>query len=170
MDVTAILDESGNQLFSTATLLKVSTAPSNTYAQHVIEDGTVVADNKIVNQVRMSLTMILDSNDYQSVYKEIQSASNDTTILSIQTRVDTQHNMYIESYPSEESSSMFDTISVTLNLVEQITGIVTTTKLAAKDVANTADVDTESRGEQLPKEDKKTNLQDIAGKVSGLFG
>ena len=68
MDVTAILNESGEQLFSTATILSASTSPSNTFSSHTIEDSTVVIDNKIINQTRISMTLILNSNDYQEVY------------------------------------------------------------------------------------------------------
>jgi len=166
MDVTAILNESGEQLFSTAKLLKASIGPSNTFAQHTVEDGTVVADNKIINQVRISIPMVLDPNDYKDVYKAIQDASNNTTMLSIQTRVSTFNKMYIESYPSEESASMYDTVSMTINFVEQITGTVVTKKLATPDVSDNSDVDTENRGEQLPKTDTQTSLQ----KIVGFFG
>jgi len=166
MDVTAILNESGEQLFPTAKMLKASIAPSNTFAQHVIEDATVVSDNKIINQVRISIPMILDSNDYKDVYKAIQDASNNAVMLSIQTRVATFNKMYIESYPSEESAAMFDTVSMTINFIEQITGTVVIKKLADNDVSNDSDVDTENRGEQLPKEDTKTTAQ----KIAGFFG
>lgn len=162
MDVTAILNELGEQLFPTAKLLKASISPSNTFAQHTVEDGTVVADNKIINQVRISIPMILDSNDYKDVYKAIQDASNNTVLMSIQTRVATFNKMYIESYPSEESAAMFDTTSMTINFVEQITGTVVIKKLATSDVSNNSDIDTENRGEQLPKEDNRTSLQKLA--------
>lgn len=166
MDVTAILNEAGEQLFPTAQLLKASIAPSNTFAQHPLEDGTVVSDNKIINQVRISIPMILDANDYQDVYKAIQDTSNNAVKLSIQTRVATFNKMYIESFPSEESAAMFDTVSMTVNFIEQITGTVVTKKLAVTDVSNDSDVDTEDRGEQLPKEDNRTSLQ----KLAGFFG
>ncbi len=162
MDVTAILNESGEQLFSTAQLLKASVSPSNTFAQHPVEDGTVVSDNKIINQVRISIPMVLDSNDYKDVYKAIQDTSNNAVKLSIQTRVATFNKMYIESFPSEESAAMFDTVSMTVNFIEQITGTIVTKKLVSSDVLNQSDVDTEDRGEQLPKEDNRTSLQKIA--------
>lgn len=170
MDVTAILDESGNQLFSTAKILNLSTSPTNTYAQHPVEDGTVVSDNKITNQVRISVTIILDGNDYQEVYKSIQNASNNDTKLSIQTRVSTYNNMYIEAYPSEESASIFDTVSMSIDFVEQITGNITTSQLSPSDVASQSDVDTVDRGEQLPKEPSSTAAQRIAEGLSGIFG
>lgn len=166
MDVTAILNESGEQLFSTATIISASTSPSNTFSSHTIEDSTVVIDNKIINQTRISMTLILNSNDYQEVYKTIQSASINATQLSIQTRVSTFNNMYIEAYPSEESASMYDTISLAIDFVEQIIGSVVVQKLSSVDVSNPSDVDTTSRGEQLPKEDKQTTLQQIAGAFS----
>ena len=163
MDVTAILDENGEQLFSTAKILKASTSPSNTFAQHTVEDGTVVSDNKIINQVRISMTLILDPNDYQNVYKAIQDASNNTTVLSIQTRVATFNNMYIEGYPSEESAAIYDTVSMSIDFVEQITGTVETTKLDSADVEDQSDVDTKNRGEQLPKTGKGTTAQRLFG-------
>ena len=166
MDITAILDENGNQLFPTAKILKASTAPSNTYAQHPLEDGTVVSDNVIENQVRISMPIILNSNDYQQVYKAIKSASKNRTRFTIQTRVDTYSNMYIESYPSEESAGMFDTVQLNVDFIEQQFGKVVTEQLSSSDVENPADADTVNRGEQLPKEDEGTTLQSIAG----LFG
>lgn len=161
--ITAIFDDQGGELFPTAGVLKVDIAPSNTFAKHIIEDGTVVTDNAIINQVRISLTIILDSNDYQEVYKSIQDASRNKMQLRIQTKVSTFDKMYIESYPSKEDANMFDTVSLTINLIEQITGRIKTKKLDKSDVANQADTDTEERGEQLPKEsESKTALQKIA--------
>lgn len=166
MDVTAIFDENGNQLFSTAKILRLAAAPSNTYATHTVEDGTTVVDNKIKNQARISINMVLDGEDYQEVYKNIQNASNDTTKIIVQTRVATYDNMYIESYPNEESADIFDTIALSIDLVEQINANVQTSALVASDVSNPSDVDTSNRGEQLPKEDNSTTLQ----KIAGLFG
>lgn len=163
MDVTAILDENGEQLFSTAKILNASTAPSNTFAKHTVEDGSTVTDNKITNQVRISMNIVLSQSDYQEVYKNIQDASNNTIKLSIQTRVSTFNNMYIESYPSEESAAIFDTIAISIDFIEQITGTVVTEKLASPDVSNQSNVDTTNRGEQLPKPDKQTTAQQIAG-------
>lgn len=163
MDVTAILDSEGNQLFDTAKILRASTSPSNTFANHPVEDGSTVTDNKIINQVRISMSLVLDQNDYQEVYKNIQDASNNTTMLSIQTRVATYNKMYIESYPSEESAAIYDTISISIDFIEQITGTVVIEKLAANDVSNQSNVDTVSRGEQLPKADNQTTAQQIAG-------
>lgn len=170
MDVTSILSENGEQLFSTATILKVSTAPSNTYAQHTIEDGTVVADNKIRNQVRISMSIILSGSDYTEVYKDIKNASDNNTKFIIQTRVDSYDNMYIESYPSEESAAIYGTISLNIDFVEQEVGTVTTETLAATDVAQPADVDTTNRGEQLPKDvTDTTTLQDVVSGIKGFF-
>lgn len=163
MDVTAILDDSGNQLFATAKILNLTVSPTNTYAQHTIEDGTVVADNKIRNQIRMSATLILDGADYKETYKSIQNASDNNTRLSIQTRVDTFQDMYIEAYPSEENAAIFDTVAVSIDFVEQMVGFVELEKLSFSDVSNQANTDTTNRGEQLPKESSKTTAQKIAG-------
>ncbi len=166
MDVTAIFDENGNQLFSTAKILRLAASPSNTYATHVVEDGTTVVDNKIQNQARVAVSLVLDGADYQEVYKNIQTASNENTKFTIQTRVNSFNRMYIESYPHEESADIFDTIAINIDFVEQITSTVQTSTLSQSDVANPSDADTVNRGEQLPKEESGTTLQ----KIAGLFG
>ncbi len=169
MDVTAILDENGEQIFSTARILKASTTPTNTYAQHPLEDGTVISDNKIRNQTRINMSVILDSNDYPETYKSIKEASNNSTRFIIQTRVDNYDNMYIEAYPNEESADIYDTIGISIDFIEQFFGTVETAELASSDVANQSDTDTNNRGEQLPAEVNTTLAQDIASGIQGLF-
>lgn len=146
--VTAIYDEDGDALFETATVVRLTLAPSNRFAEHTLEDGTVIADHKIVQQKRASLNITLSPDDYKSVYQAIKAADTNNTALTVQTRVDTYSDMYIESYPHEESAAVFDTVALVVGLVELKFATSETTALTTSDVADASDADTTDRGVQ----------------------
>ena len=161
--VTALFDEDGEQLFPTVGLLSVAVSPSNTFSQHTLENGTVTSDNKIKNQNRITVQAVLDPDDYVEVYQKIKSADDNDTIFTIQTRVDTYDNMYIESRPYEESGKMSNTMAVTLNFIEQQFTGVKTGKLPATKVKNVADQDVQNSGTKLPGDDSSTLYNWIFG-------
>ena len=152
MNNTAVFGSDGLEVFPSSAILNSSVSPSNSFAKHVVEDGTTVIDNKIENQIRISMGLILNGGDYKQVYNQIVSASVNSTKLSIQTRVKTFDNMYIESYPHKESAAIFDTVTLNIEFIEQLTSVVITQDLTPSEVNNQADADQVDRGEQLPKD------------------
>ena len=156
--VTALFDEDGNQLFETVGILEMSTAPSNTFAEHTLEDGRVVIDNKIINRVPISVTAILSPEDFKQAYANIKEADQNSTKFTIQNRVDTYRNMYIESYPYSESSRIANTIAITINFIEQQFVEVKVENLPPEKVKSQPDADTVNSGQKLPKEQSTTLL------------
>ena len=161
--VTALFDSNGDQLFPTVGLLSVAVSPSNTFSQHTLENGTVTSDNKIKNQDRITIQAVLDPDDYVEVYQKIKAADNNDTLFTIQTRVDTYDNMYIESRPYEESGKMANTIAMSINFIEQQFTGVKTGKLPESKVKNVADQDVENSGTKLPGDDSSTLYNWIFG-------
>lgn len=158
--VTALFDSEGNQLFETVVILEMSTSPTNTFAEHTLEDGTVVSDNKIKNQTRIGVTAILSPDDFKEAYAKIKAADKNSVKFTIQNRVDSFDSMYIESYPYSESSKMANTIAININFIEQKFADVKTGDLPASKVNKTADADPVDSGTKLPQE-KTTTLLDI---------
>lgn len=158
--VTALFDEQGNQLFESVAILEMSTAPSNTFAEHTLEDGTVVTDNKIENQTRINVTAIFNPEDYKDAYARLKEASKNSVKFTIQNRVDSFDSMYIESYPYSESSKIANTIAININFVEQKFVGVKVTNLPPSKVNNQADADTVDSGTKLPQS-SSTTLLDI---------
>ena len=158
--VTALFDDEGNQLFETVGILEMSTSPSNTFAEHTLEDGRVVIDNKIINRVPITVTAILSPDDFKQVYAKIKEADKNSTRFTIQNRVDTYSNMYIESYPYSESSAIANTIAININFIEQQFVEVKVETLPPSKVKNQSDADTVNSGQKLPKE-KSTALLDL---------
>lgn len=155
MNKTAIFDDSGNSIFETAGIMKVTATPESEYSSHTLEDGTTVSDNKIRRQTRVTIEVILNTVDYVSVYQQIKSAEINNTKFTIQTKTDTFNNMYITSYPNDESVKMFDTVSLTIGFVEQQFVKVEFKSMPQSRVKNKSNSDTVKRGEQ---ENKKGSL------------
>ena len=164
--VTALFDENGDQLFETIGILEMSTSPSNTFADHTLEDGTVVIDNKIKNRVPVTVAAVLSPDDFKEVYAKIKEADENSTKFTIQNRVDTYNDMYIESYPYSESSQIANTIALNINFIEQQFVKVKTKDLPPGKVNNQADADTVDAGEKAPADESRT-LLDIFKHITG---
>ena len=156
--VTALFDEDGNQLFETVGILELSASPSNTYAEHTLEDGKVVIDNKIINRIPVSVNAVLSPEDFKSVYAKLKEADKNNTKFTVQTRVDTFYNMYIDSYPWVENASISNTIAITINFTEQQFVEAKTTTLPPQKVKNPPDADTVNSGEKNPVKSSTTLL------------
>lgn len=166
--VTALFDEDGNQLFSTAGILSMSVSSSNQFAQHTLENGVVISDNKIKLQNKITVKAIPSPEDYKTVYQDIKAADNDNTKFTIQSRVDTYDNMYIESRSHEESSKISNTIALIINFIEQQYVGVTTTVLTSSQVKTAADADTTVSGTKVP-DTSTSSLKKISNYLEGLF-
>ena len=158
LPVTALFDEDGNQLFETVGILELSAAPSNTFAEHTLEDGKVVVDNKIENRIPVVVSAILSPDDFKSVYAKLKEADQNSTKFTIQTRVDTFYNMYIESYPWSESSKISNTIAININFIEQQFVEVKQTTLPPQKVKNPVNTDPVNSGEKNPVKSSTTLL------------
>lgn len=159
--VTALFDEEGNQLFETLGILEMSTSPSNTFAEHTLEDGRVVIDNKIINRVPITVAAILSPEDFKQVYARLKEADINNTKFTIQNRVDTFNDMYIESYPYSESSRIANTIAININFIEQQFVEVSTSALPPSKVNNQADSDPVDSGAKIPAESSTTLLDTL---------
>ena len=164
--VTALFDEEGNQIFETVGILSLAASPSNKFAEHTLEDGTVISDNKTRLQDRVSIQAILSPDDFEAVYQKLKEADRNDVKFTVQTRVDSYDNMYLESYPYEESSRIVGTIALNINFVEQQFVGVKTGTLPESKVKNPADTDTVDSGAKLPQNDA-SSLKKI---IDSFFG
>ena len=148
--VTALFDEDGNQLLETVGILEMSTSPSNTYAEHTLEDGKVIIDNKIINRVVISVTAILSPDDYKQAYAKIKEADKNNT------------------YPYNENASIVNTIAITINFTEQQIVAAKVVNLPPEKVKSQPDADTVDSGQKLPKEQPSTTLLDLLNSAGVL--
>lgn len=163
--VTAILSEEGDQLFETAGIRSLGAKSSKAYAQHTLENGVKIADHTYELQDRVNMQIILDPDDYVQVYRRIKKAWRQNTAFIIQTKVETYSKMYIETLPHEEDNK--NTITLSLDFIQQRFQAPTTTDLSSDDVASEADTSTSKagnkRGTESTEQQNQTTLQQIAG-------
>jgi len=134
-DVVAIFeqDEGGNdvQVFEDATIIQAKIDERATFYKHPLETGKSITDHRIIEPVAIEFKMVivdapsileLISDNFtvlaRDVYTQIREFFIAGTLLSIQTRTGTYRNQIIQAMPHEESSDIFDGITLSFNSSE----------------------------------------------------
>ena len=169
-DIVAIMGDGGIQLFQGARPVTATIAQNIRYMRHPQEDGGNVTDHRIIEPVLISMTTILDAENYRATYQAIKAAAISSTLLTVQTKTDTFFNMVISAYPSEESPTFYDTITMNLTLEEiQFEG-ARVQVLAEEDTENPSDSSTVDRGTQNGQDAGEVDPETQQGSVlSDIF-
>lgn len=145
-DYVAIFDQNFTQLFREARAIKAVVKEEAKVMEHPVESGAVITDHRIILPVEIELSLILASEDYQSVYKAIRQYYFNATLLVIQTRAGIYENQLIRSLPHEEDPTMFNALAIALSL-KQVQFVQAQFNVVPKAPANNAVV---KRGVQRP--------------------
>lgn len=135
VDVVGVFDQNYNQLFSGARPISAKINPVAKMMVHPLEDGTSIADHRVIQPVDAELSVILDPDEYVDTYNAIKSVFNGLSPVTLQTRVDSYPNMYICEMPHDETAAVFDTITMILKLTQAL--IVTSATIIATPAAAT---------------------------------
>jgi len=145
-DVVAIYDENMTQLFTSARMIKADIKESAQVMTHPVETGETITDDKIILPVEIDLAIIFDAKTHAEGYKQIKQAFIDSTIISLQTRVDTYPDLIISDYPHREDAEMYDTITMNLRLKEIKFVTAQFATLPPRKVSDKKDASTANRG------------------------
>lgn len=153
-------NENYEQLFINASLMKVTVTESSQIMTHPVEDGSRVSDHQIFDLIKISIPIVLSSDDFISVFQSIQKGYKSSTLYTIQTKVSVYKNMMIDSLPHEETVESGIRLMLTLTeFNEQVTSVGTAPNVAPK---SAKDSNTIKRGVQNGKtvenEEKKTSI------------
>ncbi len=118
IDYVAIFDENLAQVFREARALKATVKETSELMKHPLETGSVIIDHRIILPIEIDLSVIIQSEDYQSVYQQIRQYYQNGTFLIIQTKTGVYENMVIASMPHDETTEMYDTVPIALRLRE----------------------------------------------------
>jgi hypothetical protein len=131
-----------------------------------VESGAVITDHRIILPIEIDLSLILASEDYQSVYKAIRQYYLNATLLIIQTRAGIYENQLIAALPHEEDPTMFDALTIALSL-KQVFFVTAQFGLVPKNPSNTTTV---NRGAQqgTPVPEGSTLLEKVAKPLARL--
>lgn len=140
VDTVTVFTEEYAQVFRDARPIKAVIKESSKVMEHPIENGAVVTDHRIILPVEIQLSMILTPETYRQTYQQIKQYYLEGTLLVIQSRSGIYINQLIQEMPHEEDPTIYDTISLSLNLkqVQMVTAQYTTTPRTPKNT-NTTD-------------------------------
>lgn len=119
IDVVAVYNqESFQQVFSDARPMGATIRKYARVMEYPVENGSVIADHKVVLPQTVEMTVLVSSGFYASTYTAIEELFKNSTLLTVQTKTSVMRNFIIEAMPHEEKPDMFDTISMSLRLKE----------------------------------------------------
>lgn len=115
-DIVGVFDNTTlQQVFANARPMRATIRETARVMEHPSETGVTLADHKIINPVEIEIPFIVPSTSYVSIYGQIKNAFINSTLFSIQTRVNVYSNMIIANMPHEEDADMYDAVTIALN-------------------------------------------------------
>jgi len=150
-DAVAVFDENFNQVFPRARPFKVAVTKTATVMQHPVETGEQITDHRVIDPIKIQLSVVLQAEDFRSTYQQIAQLFLDAAILTMQTKASTYTNLIISEMPHDEDQSMFNAIAVAIKMQEVVIVEAQYGKLPARKVANKTQTSTVDRGEQQGK-------------------
>lgn len=116
IDQVAVFDQNFNQVFPEARPIKAVVKEQSKLMEHPIETGAIITDHRVILPVEIELSLILQSPDYENVYKTIRSYYMNATLLTVQTKSGIYDNQVIASMPHEEDPAQYNALIIALSL------------------------------------------------------
>ena len=135
-----------DQVFENARPLRDDVIPRSKVMDHPLETGQIVSDYKITLPTEIIIVFIVSISYYRDTYQEIWNLWQQSTLLTVQTRVASFGNMIIAEQPHEENSEMFDAIKITLKFRQ----VLTPSQAPNFQPADPTQANTQSIGQQAP--------------------
>ena len=145
VDYVAIFTQDYQQVFREARAIKAVVKEQAKVMEHPVESGAIISDHRVILPVEIDLSLILASEDYQSVYKAIRQYYFNATLLVIQTRSGIYENQLISALPHEEDPNMFNALTIALSL-KQVQFVTAQYGVVPRHASNTTTV---NRGAQM---------------------
>lgn len=162
IDVVAVFTQDFTQVFPKARPLKAVVKEEAKVMEHPVETGAIITDHRIILPVEIELSMMLNSVDYQDVYREIRSYYLQSTLLVVQTKSGVYENQLIASMPHEEDPDQYGVLTLALKL-KQVQFVTAKYGVVPRSPKHAAAV---PRGTQEPK--PTTALIDIFSPITPL--
>lgn len=157
-----ILDQNYNILYPEAKFMDIQVQESSRTMQNPTENGTLVADHRIILPVKIDVTLSLTGENYYNVFSQMRDGFLNNFIYAIQTRGGVYEPMVLEDFPHLESKEPFDGMIIRATFISvNFQGAYTSTYNPDK----AKDADTVDRGTQQGS----TSTQSVTQKAtSGL--
>lgn len=139
------------QVFQDARIIKATLSQDSQVMKHPLENGANVIDHRIILPREIELSIILTPKTYRDTYNLINDFFYNAKILSVQMRTGSVYNMIISSMPHEETTDVYDTVTIALKLTEILIAN-TQTSTTKVNPRNPKNANNKPRGEQTTKQ------------------
>ena len=146
-DVIYVCDLNGNQLFPDARPITCKVNPQAEFPKHPLETGATFGDHRIIKPIEIEMNMVFLPDTYSATYQAVRSAFYSNNSMRVFTRVGYFKNMFIMEMPHDETSEVYDTITMILKL-QEVPMVSSQTTSIKKVATNSA---TNKRGSQQGK-------------------
>jgi hypothetical protein len=164
-DLVGVFNQDFQQVFEKARPLKATVKEEAKVFEHPLETGATITDFRIIQPIEIELSLMLNSEDYKSVYQQIRQLFLNGTLLVVQTKSGVYDNQLIQAMPHEEDPEQYDAITLGLKLKQAQFVTPQFAALPPRQVKNPANSSTVSRGEQQ----KPTTSQRSQSVLFGVF-
>ena len=144
-DVVAVLRADLTQVFVQARAIKAAITRASKAMEHPIETGATITDHRIILPISIELSLLLVTADYRAVYQQVRDIFVAGELLTVQTRADSFPSMLIEKMPHDESTDVYDGVTLALSLKQ---AQFVQPQFSSFKVAQPADSNTVPRGQQ----------------------
>lgn len=142
-----IFDTDGNELFSNIKYLTLAVKQDSKLMEHPVETGAVISDHKVIYPLELEIQALVNPNDLQDIYFNLELSYKDSAFFTIQTKADIYENLVLVSLPHSENSKYANFLLVGARF-KQVILAKTQTEFSS---SNAADSSTTNRGTQLPE-------------------
>ena len=164
-DVVGVFDSNLRQIFVEARAVKAVVKEEAKVMEHPLEDGSSITDHKIILPIEIELSVVVQADDFKSVYDKIKQFYLGNELLEVQTKTGTYSSMVIQSMPHDETADMFDTVAIAMKLKEVKLVQPQFGALPPKKVANKNQASTVKKGEQQPQEQPAERKGSVLSRV-----
>lgn len=176
-DVIAVYNDAFEQIIADARPIKCTIKEPSAMFTHPIETGETITDHRVMLPTEIDLVFVTQRGLERAVYTAIKQLYLQAKKLTVQTRVATYGNLYIQDMPHSEDAEMWDAIKISVRLKEaQFVSPQYSTLPPAK-VKDKKDSTTVKRGTQTAKapteaqkEKGSSILFDATKKVGDFLG
>lgn len=137
--------------FEGAFYMDASVVNSSKVMTHPVANGTVIADHRIIEPVKISLSVVLDRDNYTNVHGRLMASFAKGETFTISTRTKVYPSMIMSKIPEEQTPRMSDTVSMKIEFTEVMVAVARINTLPLADVSSASDASTVNRGQVTPK-------------------
>jgi hypothetical protein len=146
-DLIAIIGDGFAQVFEQARPIKLTATHPSKIMEHVIEDGSVIADHHVFDPKEIELGLFIGAGLQRDIFAQIERAMMQSDILTVQGKTSVYDDMVITDLGYDETADMYDAAILIVKMRQVVFVEPQYGELPPRKVAEPNNADTKERGQ-----------------------